>query len=675
MIRRAAGVGLALALLTVLSWPTAMVGATGQAGTAQAGTAQVELVEQSPLAARGSTVAIRVKLSGVPPDASLRLVVHQRVRSRSELDASMRGDDLRSRILNRVTPLSALPSDADGARRVELSLDPAAGGLSLAAEGVYPLELISQEADGARIAALVTHLIVPPSSGDTSPALGVAVVAEIGAPPALQPDGSLRLERSDVESLDALITGLGAAPGVPATIAATPETLEALSESPTPGDAELANDLRGAADGRMVLDAPYVPISPDGLFRGGLPQEISAQLARGHAVLADSLGTEPDRGVALAPDDLGADGLDVLAVNGVPRVLVTDGQVAPLDPGVIAYSLAQPFQLIAPDDGTNPPRPATPLTALATDPVVLERATSAGSPALTANRVLSELAMLRLEQPSVARSVALPMGSGTRARVMTLVLRGLAAGEPFLPLTLDEAFEHADPLLDASGAPVERPLLATPAAQPSPPAVLAVTEARGAQSSFVDLIGSDNPRNDPLARHLLLATTTALSATQRAAHVDAVTAAIAAVESSVSAPATFTLTLTARDGTIPLTLTNGSGIPLHVSVRLRSSKLEFPAGDTIERTLAGPTTRIDLTVRARATGAFPVVVEVATPDGARTLTTTRYTVRSTAISGVGLVLSGGAGLFLVVWWARHWRRTRRSAKLVARQDHPAVGGG
>ena len=51
----------------------------------------------------------------------------------------------------------------------------------------------------------------------------------------------------------------------------------------------------------------------------------------------------------------------------------------------------------------------------------------------------------------------------------------------------------------------------------------------------------------------------------------------------------------------------------------------------------------------------------------------RYTVRSTAVSGAGLVLSVGAGVFLIVWWARHWHRTRRSARLVDhRHSHRAT---
>jgi hypothetical protein len=40
-------------------------------------------------------------------------------------------------------------------------------------------------------------------------------------------------------------------------------------------------------------------------------------------------------------------------------------------------------------------------------------------------------------------------------------------------------------------------------------------------------------------------------------------------------------------------------------------------------------------------------------------------VRSTFVSGVGVVLSFGAGLFLLLWWARNWRTVRRARRLVA----------
>ena len=76
------------------------------------------------------------------------------------------------------------------------------------------------------------------------------------------------------------------------------------------------------------------------------------------------------------------------------------------------------------------------------------------------------------------------------------------------------------------------------------------------------------------------------------------------------------------------------------------------------------TTTLDVPVRVRTSGAFTLDVEVTSPDESIVLDTSTFDIRSTAISGVGLVLSVGAGLFLAVWWAKHWRSARRSRHLM-----------
>jgi hypothetical protein len=40
------------------------------------------------------------------------------------------------------------------------------------------------------------------------------------------------------------------------------------------------------------------------------------------------------------------------------------------------------------------------------------------------------------------------------------------------------------------------------------------------------------------------------------------------------------------------------------------------------------------------------------------------TIASTVASGVGIVLSGGALVFLALWWGKHWRTVRRARRLV-----------
>ena len=543
------------------------------------------------MVAPGGTYSARLAFEGVPGDGSVRVRIHQRVRSRSELAQSMEGEQLRSDVLDVPVAISSLPPQADGSRQLSL-------GHPLRTEGVYPMELIAQDAAGEPLATLVTHLIVPPEEGDDSPPLGVAVVAEIGAPPALQPDGTAALPPSTVADLTALVSGVLAVPDVPLTLAVTPETVDALTTSTAPGDAALVDALRRAAAGRTVMALPYAAVSPDDLATVDLVSELAQQRERGRAVLADVLGVGPTSTPWLSPPNLGASGLGALAFGGINRFVVSDAQVEPLEPGIISYSLAQPFLLTVPE-GTPPDQPSPEgIQALATDPGVLERLDTPGAPGLVASRVLSELALLRLEQPSVARSVVLPIRAGVPAAVVQLILEGLGAGRPFAPLDLDAAFDHATPLLDGGGNPVDRRLLATTTEPIRADVAASIIDARAHLDTFVSLVDGDNPLISPLERHLLVATAADLTNGERRDHVDAVESAIQGITGKVSTPATFTLTLTAREGTIPLTIRNDSGVPLRVSIRLRSQKLEFPEGDTIDRLLTEETTRIDIAVRS-----------------------------------------------------------------------------
>jgi hypothetical protein len=175
-------------------------------------------------------------------------------------------------------------------------------------------------------------------------------------------------------------------------------------------------------------------------------------------------------------------------------------------------------------------------------------------------------------------------------------------------------------------------------------------------------------------RGLLASEARGLGGGERSAYVAAVRALVRDDVSAISTDPRLTVTLTARDGTIPLTLRNDSGRPLTVLVSLDSEQLEFADGESLVIALEDDTTRIDLRVRTLASGAFPLDIEITSPDGGIDIAQARYTVRSTAVSGVGLVLSIGALVFLAVWWARHWRSVRRSRRLVgARSTHPTNG--
>ena len=677
-LRQRLGAGCALACLVAL---TAMVAPAATSYAQPAGThavqravppasttalGTVELVAQTPTVARGGTFDLWVRLADLPADGQLELVLHGRVRSRSELAASMEGTRLRSQVYNVTTPISSLPAAADGSRHVSLSLDPnVAGGIALSAPGAYPVEVIAQDAAGATLSTLVTHLLVRPDRTDESPPLSVAVIAEIGAPPALQPDGTNELRDGTVEDLTGLVAALAATPDTPATLAVTPETLDAIGSSADPTHTELLDLLRVAAASRSVLALPYVDVSPDVLAEAGLDAELGRQLERGQLVLADALGVAPSTSTWLAGPGLGERGLELLRRRGVKHLVVDAAQLEPLRSGVLSLSLAQPFMI------TTEPEPQ--LDAMALDPAILDRLDTSGSVGLEVSQLLAELAMLWFEQPGIARGVVVPVDDSVRGEVLAGLLTGLEGGGIFEAVDVDSLFETATPLRQPGGGRVDRALLPEDDGRISRTLAADLEATRERLASFVTMVGTDSPRAEPVASQLLVAAARGLDGPARQAHVDAAGAAIDAVTSAVTAPPHETVTLTARDGTVPLTLGNDAGVPVHVVVHLRSPKLEFPDGDTLALTLTDTTTRLDIRVRARASGAFPLEVAVTSPDGAVTLATVDYSVQSTAVSGVGVVLSAGAAFFLLVWWARHWRRTRRSRKLVA-STHPVHGG-
>jgi hypothetical protein len=634
-------------------------------GAAAAGRqdASVELASQTPTVEAGGVFALGIVAEGASPGASLRVTVHDRVRSRSELGTSSEGEGLRRALHTASAPLDALPTGADGARQVVVSLAASASaGQAVNEPGVYPVSVDLLDGDDRSVASLVTHLVLRPPASQATPPLGVAVLASIGAAP--QPDGEVPLADADLARALGLVDALAAAPDVAATLAITPDTLAGLVLAGTPEATALVEGLRAIAATRPALALPYVDTSPDALVDADLDDELEEQLDRGGATLADVLGIAPTEAAWLAGPDLGAEGLDLLRSIGVRRAVVAPSQIERASDGVL--SLARPFELAPPRGERNRDEEDEDdaVQALVTDTRLGAALAGDEEPALLASHVLADLAALWFEQPGTARAVVVPIGTDVDPAAVRAVLDGLRTSALFRPVALDDAFSEAAPLLDRAGDPVRRALDPEDVSRISGAVAEDIEALRDLQPSVEEMVGPDAASLAALDAHLLRAEAAGLTGEERRVELDGARGAVDDVVDAVNTPETVTITLTAREGTVPLTIRNETGAPVDVRVRLRSPKLELPEGDTFSLTLARPTNRLDIPVRTRASGSFPFDVEVTSPDGRLALATTRYSVRSTAVSGVGLVLSIGAGAFLILWWARHWREHRRATKLV-----------
>jgi hypothetical protein len=651
--RVAAAIAAIVLLATSLAGPPARASATRAAQQPQ----PITLISQTAWVPPDGTFDARVALTGAPAGGSIQLVLHDRARTRKELRSSFDGEGLRRTLYaGSPAPLALLiPDPITGAYPVQLPIrttpagDPARIRLSVA--GTYPIEVRVLDANGAEVSQLVTHLTLLPTTMQGTQPLMVGVLLDIGGDPALKPDGTFSAP-TGLDGVDEVISVLAARSGVPATIAAIPETLDALEETGDAASADLVDGLRTSLDGRQVLGLPYARVQPDALTDAGLTDELAAHLERGRDLLQDRLQTDVSPSIWLADETLGSDGIAALAEQGITHLVMPAGSV---DPPTARTTLAQPFAI----DGAP-----TTVDAVQVDAELSKLIGSrASDPVLVAQQVLAELAVTWFEDPQTQRGVVLRPARAPDPITFDRVLAGLRDDGLASPVTLDRLLRDAAPLLDRTERRVERKL--TPDDPSSLRSVAAdVRDARRLLGSFRALIGPLSPRADPYEKLLLLATAASVDDGARADYAAAVASGVLGIADNVDAPSRQTITLTARDGTIPLTLRNSAGFPLNVVVTLQSTKLEFPGGKRLELTLKDRTTRVDLRVRTLASGAFPLRIEVSSPDDRLTLASARYTVRSTAVSGVGLVLSIGAGLFLAAWWTSHWRRTRRSRRLV-----------
>jgi hypothetical protein len=186
-------------------------------------------------------------------------------------------------------------------------------------------------------------------------------------------------------------------------------------------------------------------------------------------------------------------------------------------------------------------------------------------------------------------------------------------------------------------------------------------ELRVARAAALALSSTFSSGDAPsLHEAFLVAASSDLSPAERARYLAAADTALRDVAGAILVPEGQTVTLTARRADVPLVVENALKRPVRARLRLRSDKLEFPDGEVRDIELQPGVNRLDVSVETRATGAFPLEVALETPRGGEPLSGARMNIRSTAISGVGLVLSIGAGLFLV-----------RSQRLVSPR-HPSV---
>lgn len=657
--------------------------ATPDPATAPEPARGLRLLGQTPFVAPTDTLVLTLGTDTLPADTLLTFELYGSITARAGrngIDETLQGQNV-SGVLARIRniPLAFLPPHAGGGVDTSFTIVPSGTepefGFRISDPGVYPLSVIATGPDGGGpLGELRTYVIrVPAPTSEARPPLEVATLVPVAAPPALQTDGSTKLEPTEADRLTDLVDVLAAEREPSLTVAPVPETVDALATARP----ATVDTLRRSLTGRQVVSGPYVDLDTPAWVDAGLDDEFRHQLTTGADALTARLGATPlpDRRTWLAAPTTTPATFGALATFGIDRTVLPESMLVPLDARDLPGTLAQPFE-VQDDQGGR-------LRAVMADLRLATRLGVSDDPALAAQVLLADLATIWFEDPTVARGVvvAVPAEDPHAIAALAPFLAGLtwtpadpAIGTGLLTdATVDALFE----LAPATG-PARNGQSAQPLVRPYvPQAPAAGHESLGTYPARLDAaqVSVDGYRSmvaetaadrvPPLQRLLDVSGASDFDSSRRQAYLDASTAQVASQVAAITLPPDPEgITLAATEAEIPLVVDNALDYPVKVRIDFASEKLEFTAGTSTEVVLVPGSNRLAVPVKTRASGLFPVDVRMTSPDGNIAIASNRFEIRSTAISGLGLVLSIGAGIFLLIWWARHWRDGRRARKLV-----------
>ena len=392
-------------------------------------------------------------------------------------------------------------------------------------------------------------------------------------------------------------------------------------------------------------------------------------------MLRTALGIDPTPGVLIAGDRIpSADAVSRAGVNIViaeaAAVKASTGQISATG-GPVLLNL-----------GGEIPTPAKVTLVLDRDiegelTRLRDPVRRGGEDVLRAQHILADLTMLAATR--TAQGLAIQIPEDTPQATLDALLAGLGTTNPiFEPVTVSDLARL--PLQTRGDVPeVVTRVGSAPEAGSELPAgdLLAITGVRNRLTGYLSLFPGPAPDQSGLSRKVSRLVAADLNETDRRRRINETNRTVSGLLGQVSLSTPDQLTVTARSAVVPIGVINETGLPIRVfvtvrssSVRLRESGVVVDAIGTTEIRrqidVPGRVGESEVAIETRGPGSFSMVARLATPTGL-TLASGRYRLRSTAVSGLGTVLTVGSLVVLFAWWFR-WGRSRQRR---SRQRHPA----
>jgi hypothetical protein len=558
----------------------------------------------------------------------------------------------------------------------DLTVDLRAGDPDCGA-GVYPVHLqLVDTSSGSTVGALTTDLVYVTRAAPRKLQVATVIPLSLTVGPSARPtDAQLlaspgnalaRPPETEVAAVTATANALVSTQAAPATVEVGGQTLQALDDTGHGATVQTLSQLSADPTSEFV-DAPYTPVDPTALVDAGLPSELTLQLSRSSqllesATIARSAGAGGGSGPWITGNGLDDATLAQLAAAGYHQVVLPPSAVAS---SPSSGSSAEPFTINSPH-GTG-------VTALTSNADLSARFTSdPGQPVLVASQLLAEMAQIYFEYPNLTKPrtlVAVPGAGWTpNATEVSTLMSALGSSQILQPVTVGQA--ATDPVACTTGCHLTTP---SPATLPA----TAIRTQRGRVNSLATAIvpASTATRDLPtqLGDTVLASEAEGLRSAQQRAILHNTGAAVDVQLDQLSLAGDQTVTLAAQRGQIPITIAKAASMPEPVTgtLTLTSDRLLFANGQpkiSMPAPLLHATNNFYVNVEARTSGEFKLTIVYQAPSGGLVMTEGLVTVRSDAVSVVGVVLSAGAVVVLGAWWVRtgiRRRRLRRSQESAA----------
>jgi hypothetical protein len=623
----------------------------------------------------------------------VQVLILPRLTNRTEFQNASTGKYQGYEIYQPTAAVANLQADPSGGVDLEipfnLSNPPAASGSvlppfpssSLVPDSVYPLQVGLYNTENQPIGQALHTFVVysrPQSLTGYTP-LSVALVLPVTSPVGIGRDGQVgRLDNSESLRLSQLVGAVASHPQVPVNLEVTPEVLDALSIGDVTDQETLAT-LRQMVSSRQVDIFPETYIEqPIGDFlSAGLPNELNAQFKAGDDAFLRDLGVTPSTSTWLINGPLDAGTLSAVASRGGKQVIIPDSDLTPVPSSVVSTIYGSTYAWgtqLGTSSGPN-------LAAFSADGGLTGDFNRVPSTAMAATQLLAEIAMVQAELPGLARGIVVmpPAGWTPSPAFVSTLLAGLT-GDPIVRSV------GASQLFDPTSNLVKSVTRNLSDSQPSPlrhspfstDTAVRTQTARNQVAALASVVPGSQPMVTQLENELLLSESGTVPDPQRKTVVESISKAATTYLNRIQLPSVSSITLTSTRGSVPLTILAPPSLHAQVLLVLKSQKLLFekfvpPDGncqvsdqttETCNISLVGQNTTLKVPVQSRSPGKFEMTVALFSPNGVPLGRSTTTTIRSTAISNVGLILIVVALISLAIWWGRDLHRGRRAKKLI-----------